>query len=309
MKINKVLTITVITILLFTAIGLTSQNVTAKPSRATSPGLGAANSFSVLGEVLITNVPSSNIGGDVGLSPASGAGIGLTDAEVGGTIYSVDALAPVAANATNNPGLLTDAINAMMGTFTALDQECTTTYSGVQDLTIVSPLSAGVYCADAFLLTGNLTLSGAGVWIFKSSATLTTSAGSSVTGGDPCNVWWRLVSAADLGTNSSMIGNILAATSINMQTGASLNGRALAQASVTLDANTISGPVCAAAPAPVVQDTSPTATAVVVSALPSSGGAPLQSQTFLWILAILFGGLSIAVAVIIVRAMRRTYRQ
>jgi len=298
------------TLVLAFALSMSGGSVQAARLNADSPGLGEAGSFSVLGEVLITNSPTSVIGGDVGLSPATGAGIGLNDAEVGGTIYSVDAFAPVAANATVNPGLLTNAINAMIGTYTALDQPCTTTYAGVQDLTIVSPLSAGVYCADAFLLTGNLTLSGAGVWIFKSSATLTTSAGSSVTGGDPCNVWWRLVSAADLGTNSSMIGNILAGTSINMQNGASLNGRALAQASVTLDANTITGPSCASAassgePAPTPGPTAITSASVeTVLAATGADQTGASNQVTLIGLGILGLGL-VAVGFVLRRKQRK----
>jgi hypothetical protein len=133
------------------------------------------------------------------------------------------------------------------GGATGIDQPCTTSWSGtgVKDLTTVSPLGPGVYCADAFILTGNLTLSGSGVWIFKSAATLTTSASSTVTGGDPCNVWWRLVSAGSiLGSSSTLIGNVLSGTSINMQTNATLNGRLLSQAAVALDHNTITGPVC-----------------------------------------------------------------
>jgi hypothetical protein len=234
--------------------GTTANSVVlAAPLAQTSPTLGAARSFSVLAETAITNIPTSAISRDVGLSPAAGTNYaGLTTLEVGGTIYAVDSSGP-AGLAGNNPGLLTTAINDMMtvfngGTGTGIDQPCTTTYAGVQDLTLVSPLGPGVYCADAFLLTGNLTLSESGVWIFKSAATLTTSTGSSVTGGDPCNVWWRLVSDADIFPNSSIIGNILAGTSINLQSGARLNGRALAQAAVTLNANAISGPVCAAAP-------------------------------------------------------------
>lgn len=289
MKKTRVISIALLMGLVFFMSGLTSKNVTARPGNATSPGLGAAGSFSVLGETLVSNIPTSSIGGDVGLSPSTGAGIGLTDPEVGGTIYAVDGAGP--AGSVNDPALLTNAINAMMGTFTALDQPCTTTYPGTQDLTIVSPLVEGVYCADAFLLTGNLTLNGTGVWIFKSSATLTTSAGSSVTGGHPCNVWWRLVSAADLGANSSMLGNILAGTSINMQNSASLNGRVLAQAAVTLSANTISSPVCVASPPASTTGTGDTTGA---SELPSTGGAPLWSQGILWAFVII-GGLSAAV--------------
>jgi hypothetical protein len=45
-----------------------------------------------------------------------------------------------------------------------------------------------------------------------------------------------------------LIGNILALTSISLQTGASLNGRALAQTgAVTLDSNTINTAICSVA--------------------------------------------------------------
>jgi hypothetical protein len=262
------------------------SGVVARPQAATSPGLGAADAFSILAETNIVNVPASSIGGDVGLSPATGASIGLTDPEVGGTIYSVDAFGP--AGAVNDPALLTNAVNAMMAAFTALDQPCDTAYAGVQDLTIVSPLGPGVYCANAFLLTGNLTLIGSGVWIFKSAATLTTSAGSSVTGGDPCNVWWRNVSSVDIFTGSSMVGSVFAGTSINLQNGASVDGRLLAQAAVTLDSNTVSGPSCVVAAAGgggggggttagTTADDDESDSSIL--GLPDTGGAPIREET------------------------------
>lgn len=43
----------------------------------------------------------------------------------------------------------------------------------------------------------------------------------------------------DLGTTSQFEGTILAEAGINLETGASINGRLLAQTAVTLDANTI----------------------------------------------------------------------
>jgi hypothetical protein len=255
---------------------------------ATSPSLGTAASFSVLAETNVTDVPASVIGRDAGLSPAAGSFMGLTDSEVGGTIYVVDGTAPVAANATVNPGLLTTAINDMTnvwstGGSTGIDQPCTTNWSGTgaKDLTTVSPLGPGVYCADTFLLTGNLTLSGAGVWIFKSAATLTTSAGSTVTGGDPCNIWWRLVSAGSIiGANSTFKGNILSGTSIAMQTGATLDGRALSQAAVTLDHNTITGPTC-------VPSLGPTSGSGTTPGLPNTGlSKPAKNNSALIIGAI-----------------------
>lgn len=257
--------------------------VTPAAYAATSPSLGTAASFSVLAKTSITNVPTSVISRDVGLSPAAGTFItGLTTAEVGGTIYAVDSTGP-AGVAGNNPGLLTTAVNDMTtvwstGGSTGIDQPCTTDYSGTgnKDLTTVSPLGPGVYCADTFSISGNLTLSGSGVWIFKSAATLTTAAGSTVTGGDPCNVWWRLGSAGSiLGANSTLVGNVLALTTIAMQNGATLNGRAFAQAAVTMDTNTIASPVCAAA-------ASGSGTTTPTPGLPNTGLAARHSNDSSW---------------------------
>ena len=217
--------------------GLTSAAAPAAAPAATSPALGAAESYSVLAGSIVTNTGPSTVVGDLGVSPSIGVPPHVTGFPPGivgppGTIHDADANA-AAAQADDTAA------------FGFLDQPCTTTYAGVQDLTLVSPLGPGVYCADAFLLTGNLTLSGSGVWIFKSASTLTTSSGSSVTGGDPCNVWWRLVSSGTLGTTTSFIGNILALTSITLNTGATLNGRALAQTgAVTLDTNAITTGRC-----------------------------------------------------------------
>lgn len=287
----------------FPAVVLTFLVASPTVFAATSPSLGTAGSFSILAETNITNVPSSSVSRDVGLSPASGSFIGLTDAEVGGTIYSTDGNAPPAANATVNPGLLTTAINDMTnvwstGGATGIDQSCTTSWSGTgaKDLTTVSPLGPGVYCADAFLLTGNLTLSGSGVWIFKSASTLTTSASSTITGGDPCNVWFRLVSAGSiLGANSSLVGNILSGTSIAMQNGAALNGRLLAQAAVTLDHNTITGPTCAASGSSSTSATGAAST----PGLPNTGFMPQSKNASL--LGISAAVLTVATAAYFIR--------
>jgi hypothetical protein len=201
---------------------------------ATSPTLVNSASYSVLSGTTVTNTGATSISGNVGISPAGGGGY----AESGTTTYG-------AGSSLHNAD--TSAANAQadnLAAFGTIDQGCTTTYAGTQDL-VGFNLVPGVYCADAFELSGTLTLSGSGVWIFKSAATLVTSGTAKIVGGDPCNVWWRLVSSATLGTNTSLIGNILASTAITMATGATLNGRAFAYtAAVTLDHNTISGPVC-----------------------------------------------------------------
>jgi cytoskeletal protein CcmA (bactofilin family) len=53
------------------------------------------------------------------------------------------------------------------------------------------------------------------------------------------NIFWQVAGQTTLGTTSVFNGNILAKTNIAMNTGATLNGRALAQTAVTLIANTI----------------------------------------------------------------------
>ena len=249
----------------------------SSPRTGISPFLGAVASYSVLAGSIVTNIGPSVVSGDVGVSPSIGVPPHITGFPPGivnlpGAIHDADGHAQ-AAQADNTTA------------FGLLDQTCDVTYPGVQDLTLVSPLVPGVYCAlGSFALSGNLVLSGSGVWIFKSGSTLITSPGSSVTGDEPCNVWWLVPSSATLETTSSFIGNILALTSISLKTGATLNGRVLAQTgAVTLDSNTISRVCGAATETPTATATStptdtptPTATATA-TATPT--GTPTATPT------------------------------
>merc|ERR1712166_1661727 len=53
------------------------------------------------------------------------------------------------------------------------------------------------------------------------------------------NIFWQVAGSTTLHTTAAMKGTILCATAIDFQTGSSLNGKALAQTAVTLDAATI----------------------------------------------------------------------
>src|SRR4051794_24802190 len=56
--------------------------------RGPSPvALGAAGNYRILAESAVTNVPTSAVTGNVGLSPAAGSFIGIPCGEVTGTIY------------------------------------------------------------------------------------------------------------------------------------------------------------------------------------------------------------------------------
>ena len=56
------------------------------------------------------------------------------------------------------------------------------------------------------------------------------------------NIFWQVSGAVTLGTTSHFEGIILGKTDINLQTGASINGRMLAQTAVTLQMNTVVQP-------------------------------------------------------------------
>jgi len=114
-------------------------------------------------------------------------------------------------------------------------------------------LAPGVYKAGGGLaLTGALTLDGQGdpnaVFIVQVGSTLTTAVTSRVNligGAQACNVSWQIGSSATLGTSSVFAGNILALTSISMNDGVTLNGRALARkGAVTLINDTITAAHC-----------------------------------------------------------------
>ena len=207
---------------------------------ATSPGLGAAATYSILAGQQVTNTGATTIGGDVGISPGASFPntTGWGTVTLGGTLHDSDTAA-ASAQADEN-AVFTTAIN----------QGCDTTYVGAFKELSGLNLTPGVYCADSFHLTGGtLTLTGTAsdVWIFKSAADVVVSGGVAakvvfVGGGSPCNLWWRAVSSASLDANSTFAGNILADTGITFAAGSSLTGRAFARtASVTLSSNSIAG--------------------------------------------------------------------
>jgi len=212
-------------------------------SAAAAPPLGTEQNFAVLGGQTVTNTGPSVITGDLGVSPGSaitGFPPGLV---TGGATHAADAVALQAQNDTIT------AYNNLAG------QQCTSDLTD-QDLG-GKTLVPGVYCfSSSAQLTGTLTLDAGGdsnaVWVFKTVSTLTTASSSSVqltNGGQACNVFWQIGSSATLGTNTSFIGNILALTSIALQTGAKVSGRALARnGAVTLDSNTVAVAVCGVPP-------------------------------------------------------------
>jgi len=147
-------------------------------------------------------------------------------------------------------------------------------------------LQGGVYAGPskgALGLTGPLVLDGAGnpstVFIFQTNSTLITGSGSTVSlinGAQECNVFWQVGSSATLGTGSVFVGNILALTSITVENGVTVHGRALARnGAVTLDNDVFTEPSCATAPPPTTTTTAPPGpTATTLPPGPTATTAP-----------------------------------
>jgi hypothetical protein len=206
----------------------------------TAPSLGDAASFVVLGGSAVTNTGPSVLNGDLGSWP-TGTITGFPPGIVNGTSHGAGTASELAQQS------VTTAANALLA------QPCTTTFGVPTDIGN-STRGPGVYCFQSSgAITGPLTLDAGGnanaVFIFTTASTLVTASSASVlliNGAQACNVFWRVGSSATLGTNTTFVGNILALTSITLTTGATVQGRALAQnGAVTLDSNTLTRSTCA----------------------------------------------------------------
>jgi hypothetical protein len=190
---------------------------------STAPGLGTAASYAILaGTPSITNTGPSTISGSVGISPAASI-IGF-GGPPNGTVSNgtLQAGTPEAGTAKSN---LTTAYLA------AKSSPCNFNKTGVN--LGGQTLTPGTYCqTTAPTLTGTLTLSGNGVFIFQAGSTLITAPGATVrliNGALPCNVFWQVSSSATLDTTTTFVGTIMALTDVHLNNGASITGRALAR--------------------------------------------------------------------------------
>lgn len=211
------------------------SNAVAAP---TPVGLGTAGSFAVLAGTGITNTGPTTITGDIGTFPTTSI-TGVTSLTLSGTNHAGDSV---------TQGAKIDLVTAYN---TAAGEGPTTAIPA--DM-VGQTLTPGVYnSAGAIHLSGVLTLDPGqlgpnAVWVFQAGSDLITASGSKVVmlnGAQSCNVYWQVGSSSTLGTNSTFIGTIMALTSISLQTGAKLDGRALARdGAVTLDTNTITRSAC-----------------------------------------------------------------
>lgn len=221
-----------------------STGATWAPSaRAAGPApidLGSCAHFTILAGAAITQPTAGGIiNGDIGLSPATGASIGIPPSLVHGTIYAVDATGTQAPNVVIDParlttakGDLTIAYNDAAGRTPVPTGDFLNPNSGnIGGLNLVP----GLYKFDTTaLITGSdVTLTGGpdDVWIFQIGTDLQVGSGIAVIlagGAQARNIFWQVGTSATLDTGSAFKGTILADQSITMNTTSTLEGRALA---------------------------------------------------------------------------------
>ena len=219
--------------------------------------LNSAGNYVILAGSEISNIPTSSITGNIGISPAAAAfitGFSMvytagnaqsTSAQVTGNLYASDYAAPTPATLTAAQGDLTTAYNNAAG---RTSTDIVLISGNIGGLT----LTPGLYKSSGSLeiSSGDLTLDAKGnvdaVFIIQIASTLNTTSGRKVIlagGAKASNIFWQVGTSATLGTTSVFKGTIMADQSISMGTGASIDGRLLARiAAVTLEGNTLVKP-------------------------------------------------------------------
>jgi hypothetical protein len=240
--------------------------------------LGSAAHFTILAGAAITTTGGGIVNGDVGASPITGAAIHLTQAQVNGTIYAVDATGPAgsvidAALLLTAKGDLTTAYNDAAGrTPIPSGPFLNPGVGNIGGLNLIPGLYK--FTGTASITGSDVTLTGGpdDVWIFQIAADL--EVGSTVHvilagGAQARNIFWQVGTSVTIGTFAVFKGTIMSDQAIVMNTSSAMDGRALAfTAGVTYNGDSGSLPM---PEAPVFTDISRTATnsaTVVLSTTP-----------------------------------------
>jgi len=215
--------------------------------------LGTASDFTILSETGISTTGVTSVTGNIGVSPISSTaitGFGLikdasnqfsTSSKVIGKVFAANYAVPT-------PSKMTTAVSDMRTAFTAGNAR-------VYPAPIVEKfagnisgrnLAPGLYkwSTGVLITSAGVKLSGLSddVWVFQIAKNLTVGNGAMVTlegGAQAKNVFWVVSGKATIGTSAKFKGNILCKTLISLNTGATVNGRLLAQTAVTIIAGTV----------------------------------------------------------------------
>jgi hypothetical protein len=209
--------------------------------------LGVAGNFAILSKTGITSVYKSTITGDIGTSPITGAAMVINCGEVTGNVYSVDAAGPGCK--ITSATMLTSAIGDLQTAYTDAAGRINPDFLNLGAGTIGGlTLTPGLYkWTSSVNIPTDIAIAGGpnDIWIFQVAGTLKMGSAVNVTlsgGAQAKNIYWQVAGAVTFGTTSHFEGIILGQTSINLQTGASINGRLLAQTAVTLQMSSVTQP-------------------------------------------------------------------
>jgi hypothetical protein len=231
--------------------------------------LGAAGNYVILAEAGVAYTPTATVTstpkiiGNIGVSPAAASTItGFALNLPAGSAYATSTLVTGAIYAPGyappTPSNLTTAVNDKLTAYNAAAAMATaggglagnspgTACPGTGALGGVI-LTPGVYTCSTALSIGTgtaVTLSGAGVYVIKTTQTLTQAANTQVTlinGALPQNVFWQVAGTVSIDAGAHMEGVILSASNIALVTGATVKGRLYSATSVAMDANTVTQP-------------------------------------------------------------------
>lgn len=226
---------------------ISSSELSIENSSLATVNLGLAGEFVILSKTGITSVYKSSILGDIGTSPITGAAMTLSCGEVTGSVFSVDAAGP--ACKITSATRLGIAVLDMQAAYTDAAGRSNPDYLNLGAGTVGSvTLLPGLYkWSSSVNIPTDITISGSStdIFIFQVAGTLNMSSAVRVIlegGVQAKNIFWVVSGAVTFGTTSHFEGNVLGQTGINMKTGATMNGRMLAQTAVTLQMNTIVKP-------------------------------------------------------------------
>lgn len=201
--------------------------------------LKSVGRFTIIAGVGVSNNAGISIinNSDVGIYPGVRSSItGFPPAKiVNGSMYASDDLAPAGV-----PAMLLQAKNDLVAAYLFAEgatSPAPVTVAGDQGGKTLAP---GIYKSTSTLLiqSGDLTLDAQGdvnaVWIFQVASDFTTVGGAGgnviLSGGAQAkNIYWQTGSSAVIGDYTSFYGNILALTSITMNSHATATGRMLAR--------------------------------------------------------------------------------
>jgi hypothetical protein len=197
--------------------------------------LAGSSNFAVLAGSAVTSTGATNITGDLGLSPGSSIG-GFPPGILSGTQRINDLI-------VNQAKLdLTAAYNDAAG---RTSTDIVTLSGNIGGLT----LTPGLYKSTSSLAlsSGDVTFDAKGdasaVFIIQIASSLTTTSGRKVIlsgGASASNIFWQVGSSVTFGTTTVFKGTVMAMQSITFNTGATLDGKALARiGGITMAGNTI----------------------------------------------------------------------